>query len=137
LKSIWSVFILILMVVAGCSGKGDHSNQPTERQDTLKTSEAIVLAKQESKGQKKILLALDTKNPELQSNLEEITSQTVQEILRANKYNLEWLDLKNISPGKDDFHALKIGAKINFVAYKEHLDTVPPTSIAKEISVAE
>ena len=137
MKSVWSVFILILMVVTGCSGKGDHSNQSTEPQDALKTSEAIVLAKQELKGQKKILLALDTKNPELQSNLEEITSQTVQEILRANKYNLEWLDLKNISPGKDDFNALKIGAKINVVADQEHLDTIPPTSIAKEISVAE
>ncbi|MEN1985210.1 hypothetical protein [Paenibacillus hubeiensis] len=136
MKSILSVFILILLVT-GCNGKGDHSKQSTERQDALKTSEAIVLAKQESKGQKKILLALDTKNPELQSNLEEITGQTVQEILKANKYNLEWLDLKNISPGKDDFNALKIGAKINVVADKEHLDTIPPTSIAKEINITE
>lgn len=136
MKSIWSVFILVLMVT-GCSGKGDHANQSKEPQDALKTSEAIVLAKQESKGQKKILLALDTKNPELQSNLEEITGQTVQEILKANKYNLEWLDLKNISPGKDDFNALKIGAKINVVADKEHLDTIPPTSFAKEINITE
>lgn len=124
-------------MVTGCSGKGDHSNNSTEQQDALKTSEAIVLAKQESKGQKKILLALDTKNPELQSNLKEITGQTVQEILKKNKYNLEWLDLKDISLEKKDFNALEIGVKINYVAEKEHLDTVPPTSIAKEINIAE
>ncbi|CAH1226222.1 hypothetical protein [Paenibacillus sp. JJ-223] len=136
MKSILSVFILVLMVT-GCSGKGDYSNHSTAPQDALKTSEAIILAQQESKGQKKILLALDTKNPELQSNLKEITGQAVQEILKTNKYNLEWLDLKNISPGKGDFNALKIGAKIKFVADKEHLDTVPPTSIAKEIKIEE
>lgn len=38
---------------------------------------------------------------------------------------------------KKDFNALEIGVKINYVAEKEHLDTVPPTSIAKEINIAE
>lgn len=124
-------FLIFIFLIVGCS----NNSEETKPEDSIMTLEGIVLAKQDLKGQKKLLLALDTHNPELQLTLNIIKDLTVEDIIENKEYDLRWLDVKNISKEKVDFGGLKIGSKIRFITENEHLDTSPPTLIAKEITL--
>ncbi|KQO18615.1 hypothetical protein [Paenibacillus sp. Leaf72] len=134
MKYIFS-FLIFLFVVTGCSSNDGGSNHSKKSKNSLLTLEAFVVAKHDLEGRKKILLALDIENTELQSKLETIVDQNAEDILRANKFDLHWLDVRNISAEEFDFDAMKIGSKIRFVAENEQLDTHPPTSIAKAVNI--
>ncbi|MGG4142274.1 hypothetical protein ABEW34_04000 [Paenibacillus algorifonticola] len=128
-------FLIFIFVVTGCSSNDEGSKHVEKSKGSLLTLEAFVLAKQDLDGRKKILLALDIENTELQSKLETIIDQTTEDILIANKYDLHWLDVRNISAEEFDFDAMKIGSKIRFVTENEQLDTHPPTSISKAVNI--
>lgn len=113
-----------MLLIIGCS---NNSEQLT---DNLRTTEAIVLAKKFSEKQKKLLLAEDIHNSELLEGLDTIVSQTTDEIMKNDKYNLRWLIVSDSSIEKLDFNDLKVGEKIKYTSENEHLDTRPPTSIA-------
>ena len=124
--------LISLLLITGCSSGNNSSNSERPSND-FRTSEAIVLSKQEFEGKKKLLITEDVNNKEL-GNLETITDQSSDEIIGSDKYEAHWLDLNKIS---FDFDALKIGSKIKFTTYDDRLDTNPPTAIATELSVIE
>ena len=128
------VLVLIsILIITGCSNSNNSSSAPSS--DDLLTSEAIVLGKQEVEGKKKILLAVDVQNPDLMADLETTATHTIDDIIRADKYDLLWLDVTEISAEELKFDAVRNGTKIRFVTENEHLDTRPPTSIAKEVKI--
>lgn len=131
IKHLMLILISMLLMI-GCSNNSDQltDNLPKQLTDNLRTTEAIVLAKQFSEKQKKLLLTEDIHNSELLEDLDTIASQTPDEIIKNDKYNLHWLIVNDSSLDKLEFNDLKVGEKIKYTSENEHLDTLPLTSIA-------
>ncbi|WP_020618648.1 hypothetical protein [Paenibacillus daejeonensis] len=123
--------LISFLLITGCSSSNNSSSNSEQPSNDFRTSEAIVLSKLEFEGKKMLLITEDVKKTDL-DNFETILAQTSDEIIKSKKYEVQWLDIDKTS---FDYDALKIGSKIKFTTYTEHLNTNPTTSIATEVNV--
>ncbi|MEK4372428.1 MULTISPECIES: hypothetical protein [unclassified Paenibacillus] len=132
----WAPIVLIIsfLLAGSCNNveslSKNNVKQPT---DSTLTMEAIVLGNAVTQ----LLITEDLDNPEIASNLNKMAEQTSQDIIRSQKYDLFWLDLKNVSDTDINIQDLKVGSKIRFKVQNEQLDTVPPTITAQEIQIID
>ncbi|SDD51675.1 hypothetical protein SAMN05428987_5086 [Paenibacillus sp. CF095] len=136
----WAPIVLIIsfLLSGSCNNvesiSKNNVKQPT---DSTLTMEAIVLGKHEKTSVTQLLITEDLDNPEIASNLNKIAEQPSQDIIKSQKYDLFWLDLKNVSDPDEIIQDLKVGSKIRFKVENEQLDTMPPTITAQEIQLID
>ncbi|SDM30868.1 hypothetical protein SAMN05428961_11355 [Paenibacillus sp. OK060] len=132
----WAPIVLIIsfLLAGSCNNveslSKNNVKQPT---DSTLTMEAIVLGNAVTQ----LLITEDLDSPEIASNLNKIAEQPSQDIIRSQKYDLFWLDLKNVSEADVNIQDLKVGSKIRFKVENEQLDTTPPTITAQEIQIID
>ena len=132
------VLIISFLLVGSCNNAESVSNNSVKQHtDSTLTMEAIVLGKQDKTTVKHILITEDLDNLEIASNLNKITEQSSQDIIRSQKYDLFWLDLKKVSETDVNIQDIKVGSRIRFKVENEQLDTMPPTITAKEIQIID
>ena len=132
------VLIISFLLVGSCNNAESVSNNSVKQHtDSTLTMEAIVLGKQDKTTVKHILITEDLDNLEIASNLNKITEQSSQDIIRSQKYDLFWLDLKKVGETDVNIQDIKVGSRIRFKVENEQLDTMPPTITAKEIQIID
>ena len=132
------VLIISFLLVGSCHNVESISNDSVKQHtDSTLTMEAIVLGKQDKTTVKHILITEDLDNLEIASNLNKITEQSSQDIIRSQKYDLFWLGLEKVSETDVTIQDIKVGSRIRFKAENEQLDTMPPTITAKEIQIID
>lgn len=138
MRSVFIVLIISFLLVGSCHNVESISNDSVKQHtDSTLTMEAIVLGKHERTTVKQILITEDLNNSEIAANLNKITEQSSQDIIRSQKYDLFWLGLEKVSETDVTIQDIKVGSRIRFKAENEQLDTMPPTIIAKEIQIID
>ena len=138
MRSVFIVLIISFLLVGSCHNVESISNDSVKQHtDSTLTMEAIVLGKHERTTVRQILITEDLNNSEIAANLNKITEQSSQDIIRSQKYDLFWLGLEKVSETDVTIQDIKVGSRIRFKAENEQLDTMPPTIIAKEIQIID
>ncbi|WIV19559.1 hypothetical protein QPK24_02070 [Paenibacillus polygoni] len=138
MRLVFIVLIISFLLVGSCHNVESISNDSVKQHtDSTLTMEAIVLGKHERTTVKQILITEDLNNSEIAANLNKITEQSSQDIIRSQKYDLFWLGLEKVSETDVTIQDIKVGSRIRFKAENEQLDTMPPTITAKEIQIID
>lgn len=120
--------ICLALLIAGC----EYTKEPPEDSDAIQEG-TFVLGKS-NYNSNKLLIGNDMQVSI--GELQEALKQSAAELIREQNYQLYWLDLSNLP--EDIYDTIAVGSKIRYtLLYNEHLDTIPPTVFAKDISIID